>query len=55
MYPENQAVINLLRNKMQKIGKDEPVLLDLLNEAKTQEKEASIRAKASMPTDMRLA
>jgi len=49
------AVINLLRNKMNKIGKDEPILLDLLNEAKTQEKDASLRAKASIPTDMRLA
>lgn len=49
------AIVNVLRAMMQKIGKDDPVLMDLLNEAKTEEQKAWGRAKRHINTDMRLA
>lgn len=58
-YPEEgvlwSAVVNLLRNRMNKLGKDDNVLLDILNEAKANEDKAWRASRRFINSDVRLA
>lgn len=49
------ALVNLLRIRINRVGNDKPILIELLNEAKTEEQNAMRRAKMLPVADIRLA
>jgi hypothetical protein len=49
------AIVNILRMRLYKMGKDDPLILDKLNEAKANQQQSVTHARRYLNTDMRLA